>query len=119
MITLRKHLTANLSKRVEKATESLTVLEKINMKKATYLVNIQSSWEDEGEKSTSTEYIGTLKQTIEKAEKEFKTTNNRDDIQATYLVYIKLGSTGYPVPFQYWEKLRENWQELDDSFYED
>ena len=92
--------------KIELTEESLRVLEQTGTSKANYIVYLES-WTYEGE-STITEHKGTLKDAIKRAEAEFKTTNNRSDIQANYSVDILLGDGRYLIPKSYWQKFQRN-----------
>ncbi len=87
-------------------------LETINFRKATYKVNLRSMWENEGEPSTETIYIGTIKNAISAAEAEFKRKNNRSDVQAWYTVYILIGEAYVNVPSACWKDYKENIKEV-------
>ena len=103
-MTFKQSLTKFLNKQILEFRESLEILEKTDYRNANYIVSLRSLWANEGEKSTKTKHLGTLKDAIEKAEKEFKVANMRNDVQADYLVSIRLGKSTYSVPEKYWEK---------------
>ncbi len=107
---LRKSLNDRISGykvRIELTEESLRVLEGTNTGRACYTVYLRSLWENEGEKSTTTEYTGTLKNAIEKAEAEFEAINHRHDGQTDCSVEIRLGEDSYSIPEEYWQKFQE------------
>ncbi len=91
-----------LKESVTQTEEALRILEERGTRGATYTIYIRSLWENYGEKSTTMEHKGTLKDAIERAEREFKTTNRRSDVQASIQVEIHLGNVRYPVPDRYW-----------------
>tara|TARA_B100001971_G_C17915015_1_gene394814 strand:+ start:206 stop:550 length:345 start_codon:yes stop_codon:yes gene_type:complete len=110
---LKPYLKEALNEKIEKhrswidlTEESLRVLEQINTDRADYVVYIRSTWEREGEQSTTTVHQGTLKEAIEEAESEFKFRNDRSDIQAVYSVDIYLGDSKVSVPNEYWSQFR-------------
>ncbi|RLI99008.1 MAG: hypothetical protein DRP06_04355 [Candidatus Aenigmatarchaeota archaeon] len=97
---------------IRSTKELLRVLEQTNIDEATYIVHFKSLWEDDGEESTRTEYRGTLKDAMERAETEFKSTNRRSDVQADCSVNICLGDNQYQIPKAYWEKFRKRYGEV-------
>lgn len=113
-MSLKLYLRRILNERVEGyksgidlTEESLRVLEQTNMGKANYVVHLRSLWANEGESSTTTEHRGTLKDAIERAEAEFKSTNHRGDVQADCSVDICLGNGRYSIPQEYWQKFQK------------
>lgn len=96
---------------IDLTEESLRVLEQTNTGKANYVVHLRSLWANEGESSTTTEHRGTLKDAIERAEADFKSTNNRSDVQADCSVAICLGDGRYSIPQDYWQKFQEMYRE--------
>jgi hypothetical protein len=62
----------------------------------------------EGEKPVTFEYHGSLEEAIKQAEKRFKAVNNRDDVQASCSVFVRLGRLRdrYEIPRKYWEKFK-------------
>lgn len=103
----KQNLTKFLNKQILEFRESLEVLEKTDDRNANYIIFLKSAWASEGEKSTKTTHLGTLKDAIEKAEKKFKVVNMREDVQADYIVSIRLGKSRYSVPEKYWERFKE------------
>ena len=83
-------------------------MEQTNIGYADYVVHIKSLWEDVGEKSTTTEHKGTLKDAIKNAVAEFEAINHRHDDQRDCSVEILLGNKVYPIPKEYWQKFLEN-----------
>jgi hypothetical protein len=97
--------------RMDLTEESLRVLEKTNTGRANYVVHLEALWANEGESSTTTEHSGTLKDAIERAEAEFKSTNHRSDVQADCSVAICLGDDRYSIPQEYWQKFQARYRE--------
>ncbi len=62
----------------------------------------------EGEKIVTLEYHGSLEEAIKQAEKRFKAVNNREDVQAGYSVFVRLGrlEDRYEIPPKYWKKFK-------------
>jgi len=113
-MSLKQYLKKTLDEKIEEyksgtdlTEESLRILEQTKTNTANYVVYLRSLWENEGERSTTTVYHGTLRKAIEVAEAEFKKRNNRSDVQASWLVDICLGTSRYSIPEQYWKKYRE------------
>lgn len=88
--------------------KALKDLQKTNLRKAYYIVRLNSLWANEGEKSIiTTTYGGSLEKTIKDAEQEFKKINNRSDVQAVCSVQIRIGSSVYVVPQKFWDSYKE------------
>ncbi len=104
---LKKHLETKIvaaKKTLEEYENSLDALNSMNMNNATYIVFLESYWEDSGEKSITIRHEGSIERAIMLAEKSFKKTNSTSEIQAKYHVSIRIGELGYPVPEEYWNK---------------
>jgi hypothetical protein len=86
----------------------------------TYVIDLESNWSTEGEKSHSFRFTGDLKELIPKAEAEYKRLNTRSDVQATYRVYIILDKDNtstirvppVPVPERFWRNYTERERKL-------
>ncbi len=101
---LKDYFIKEFTKHIAQVQESLNIVRKTRMEEADYRVEICSSLKAEGEENTITEHHGTLKDAIQKAEEEFKETNNRDDIHGDYFPRIVLGKESYPIPKMFWEQ---------------
>jgi len=74
---------------------------------ANYAVHFNSLWTDHGGKNTTTNYKGSLREAIKKAENDFRRENGSDDTKQTRVyVDIKLEDLEYEVPKKYWSKYR-------------
>jgi len=82
------------------------LFEKADTQNSRYLVNLISLWADSGEKHTKTEYTGSLRDAIKKAEADFKRINDRTDVQAEYHVDVLIGGVSVVVPGEYWIKYK-------------
>jgi len=105
---IRKQLNDSLTglkEQTRNIRKSAGILDKTNLEKANYAIHLHSLWE--GEKSTTTKHDGSLDEAVKKAEKEFKTANKRQDVQASWTVEIMLGEVGCMIPKEYWAKYRE------------
>ena len=95
-----------ISKRISK---SLKLLDNLDLKKANYVVSFKSLWENEGGKSTHTEYTGSLEGAIAKAEEDFRVANNTpESTQARCFVQVRIGQLACPIPESYWKKYRSS-----------
>ena len=106
--TLKEYLRETLNEMIlhmedgiTKTREKLRTLEATNMERADYLVKLHSLSEDKGEDSITIRHRGTLKDAIERAEKEFKSKNGSGDVEATYFVEIFIGKEGHIIPEEY------------------
>ena len=99
----------NIASELEQSLSSvqgdLIALKKVDIKNALYVVRLRSLWEAEGEKSVEVKHRGNLPDVIDKAEKEYLSTNHRSNIQAEYGVRIGVGNGFYEVPKEFWEEL--------------
>jgi len=109
---LKKHLQREndsslsmLREQTAKHKEALQLIDDLNLRKAHYIVSLHSDWESYNEKSTTTEHEGSIDKAIQRAEQEFRVINHRNDIQASYRVFIKIGNVEYSVPREYWKKV--------------
>ncbi len=83
----------DLKANIKQVRGSLRALKITDIGNATYVVTLNSCWASDGEKCTTTQYKGSLADAIKTAEIEFQTVNSRIDIQAHYVVNIKLADT--------------------------
>ena len=105
--TLKEYLRKTLNEMIShmeggiiKTRDTLKTLEAMDMDRAEFIVNLHSLSEDQGEKSVTRQYTGTLKNAIEMAEKEFKAKYG-EGIKAKYNVEIFIGERGYIIPEEY------------------
>lgn len=96
--------------KIDSLGRALQTLGTTNFRKATYIINLNSAWACDGEKSTFTLHTGTLEDAIKTAESEFKSLNQRRDIQATYLVSIRLGQEDFSLPEEYWKQYTQRYR---------
>jgi hypothetical protein len=96
-----------LKSELSKTKKILGVFNKIDINKADYHIHLFSLWAADGEKSPKFKYTGRLEDAIKEAEENFKKINNRGDVQAQYLVSIKLRGMEYAVPEEFWKKYAE------------
>lgn|SRR3989338_9404176 len=92
-------------KSLENLRAGLRLVVDMNFDNATYIVDLKSLREKEGEKSASIEHTGKLEDAIRKAEQEYKTINQRGDIQARYSVRVKIGRAATHIPEEHWKSL--------------
>ena len=97
----------NLKAVISQNRKSLRLLETADLDNSKYTVYLNSCWADHGEKSTTTNYEGSLEDAIKNAERRFMQVNNRSDVQANYFVKISLGKGKYEVPEKYWKKYQK------------
>lgn len=98
--------TNTLRKLINQHQTDLELLDKINPRDFIYRIYLHSCWANEGEKSTTSQYKGTLNEAIKRAEEEFKLVNHRSDVQANYAVSVVLGKEEYALPESFWRKYR-------------
>jgi len=107
---LRQVLERQLSKhrKAESQLQKAVVdLEGTNLSNANYLVVLRPLGLD-AKKGIEIGYTGKLEEAIKTAEENFKKLNQRNDVHASYKVYIVLAGQNFPLPQQYWEQFAED-----------
>jgi len=112
--SLTEYLTSIINEREDNVRElanmledSRNKLENMDLDNANYAVHFNSLWTDHGGKNTTTNYKGSLREAIKKAENDFRRENGSDDTKQTRVyVDIKLEDLEYEVPKKYWSKYR-------------
>lgn len=101
-----KGATSGIKRKLAEHEKARRVLGRADFKDARYRVELQSLWEDHGEKSIQFNYHGSIDEAIKKAEHDYKETNKRSDIQAKYSVAILLGDMYVPIPETFWRQYK-------------
>ncbi|MDP1729077.1 MAG: hypothetical protein Q8L27_02655 [archaeon] len=96
-----------LRKIIQRTEKSLLVLDDCNLDEANYVVYLHSCWSNEGEKSITHSYRGSLKDAIKTAEEKFMKINNRRDVQAHYSVSIYLKKLPFDIPQNFWQNYKK------------
>lgn len=104
-----KQKQGQLQKELDKIDDLLQIIQENKQESGpTFEVTLRSRWSSEGESDvTSTSKKG-LQKAIRKAQKLFKTKNNRSDIQADYSVKVRFGEKGefsFSVPKKHYKDL--------------
>lgn len=114
-MSLRKDVLEEMQRRQDELKGALRDLDEAvdilqsrrDLKKAQYRVEIRSYWVSEGERNYECCGVG-LEETIAQAEKGFKDTNKRSDVQGEYHVRVVVGPLEAPVPVPYWSNYTEH-----------
>jgi hypothetical protein len=111
---IRKEI-KDLEKTIKDTKASSEILETMKFNDAQYRTDIKSYWKREKAGHKKTRHKGTLKETIEKAEREFAGKYNFEcnisDINAGYIhidynVSIQIGDRFFKVPEECWQKYK-------------
>ncbi len=108
---LKKYLRGKLAvqqsglERELKATKGAVVsLDRTDLERAVYEVNLHSLWADYGGKDVVVTHSGNISDAVALAEQKFKMINRKRDVQAIYRVSIVLNGQKHLIPAECYYK---------------